>query len=142
MGRGRHGFLSDPSASVQARALAAGVALPPGGSFRDAVLQEVTHRERNLRYAEMVVSVRAQSQVAHLLIDLTDDTNRADRHKSLTANMDAMLRAYETELYEDRYLPSFRRAEAERKRVAERARLEQEAREQQAKDRVTKLSGD
>lgn len=142
MGRGRHGFLTDPSALIQARALAAGVTLPPGGSFRDAVLQEIFNRDRNLRYAEVLVQTRLASMLAHHVIDLTVAPNQKERHEALSADMSRLMSAFEAELYGDRYLPAFQAAEAEKKRAAERQRAEQAAREAKAMERATKLSDD
>lgn len=142
VGRGRNGFLTDPSALIQARALAAGVTLPPGGSFRDAVLQEIYNRDQNLKYAETFVHARLASMLAHLVIDLTQGSNQDARHAAISADVTNLMAVFESELYGDRYHPAFQQAEARKKRMQQRAKAEQEAREAAAIARATKLSDD
>lgn len=129
---------------IRARALSAGVPLPPPGSFRDAVMQETLYRERNLRYSEVVVFAVLLERIGHMLLDLrgpaeTEEAYRA-RHAPLHQTMDEMLKFYEAELFEDRYLPSYRQAEAEAERKKRQEALEAARRDRQTAARVASFT--
>lgn len=130
---------------MRARALAAGVPLPPSGSFRDAVMQEVLFRERNLRHAEISTVVELLSGIGHYVIDLlpvTDGAVLQRRHDKWMALVVDKLKDFESELYQERYLEKNIRAEAERERKKRLHDLDMKGRDERAMRKVALFSKD
>jgi hypothetical protein len=110
-------------------------------------MQEVLFRQRNLRHVEMTVVVSMFERLGHVLIDAVygpapDPAAHKARHEPLRADVDRLLKVYEAEVFEDRYLPAYQQAEAEEERRAKLDALERERREAEAQKRVAAFSED
>ena len=110
-------------------------------------MQEVLFRQRNLRHVEMTVHVSLLERIGHLLLDAVygpaqDKAAHAARHEPLRADVDRLLKLYEAEVFEDRYLPAYQQAEAEEERRAKLAAIERERREAEARKKVAAFSED
>lgn len=108
-------------------------------------MQEVLFRQRNLRHLEMATVIELVSNLGHIMLDAVygpaqDDEAYKRRHAPLYKATDRMLKEYEAEVFEERYLPSYRQAEAEEERRQRLEALERERRETLARQRVAKFS--
>lgn len=119
-----------PSGIVRAKASSEGVALPRAGSFQDAVLQEMLFREQNLKYSEVTLSTRMMEQMLLMLVELTTQPEHIARRKNeIHRDINLWLKTYEAELYQDRYLPEYQRAEREQRRAAAQQEEERKIRD-------------
>lgn len=77
----------------------------------------------------MTLFARAIERVVDAIHELYEDSdaNRRLRRKALRDDFDANLKAYEAELYQDRYATSYAAQEREAQRAAEAFRLKQTA---------------
>jgi len=100
-------------------------------------------REQNLKNAEASLFTRMVELVLMQLVELTtSDTMIQKRKASMHEEINLWLRIYEAELYQDRYLPSYQRAERERLRHEQLAEMERKMREQQALKKVERFGAD
>lgn len=119
------------------------MALPRAGSFQDAVLQEMMFREQNLKYAEVTLFTRLIELVLGRLVELTTKPEAINARQELFhEDINVWLRLYEAELYQDRYLPAYQRAERERIRQETLQAAEKKMREQVALKKVAAFSDD
>lgn len=117
--------------------------LPRAGSFQDAVLQEMLFREQNLKYSEVTLFTRLIELLLGQLVELTTVPDKITQRKGLLhEDINVWLRLYEAELYQDRYMPAYQRAERERTRREALAEAERKMREQQALKKVERFSDD
>ena len=115
--------------------------LPRAGSFQDAVLQEMIFRDQNLKYAEMSLTTRLFERMIFLLVEMSTDAEQVVRRKqAIHEDVNLWLKLYEAELYQDRYMPEYQRAERERLRVESQRIAEQKVREAEALKRVARFS--
>ena len=108
-------------------------------------MQEVLFRQRNLRHVEMTVVVSLISQLGHIMLDAVygpapDSEKYKARHAPLHADVDKLLKLYEAEVFEDRYLPAYQQAEAEEERKMKLDAMERERREAIARKKVAGFS--
>ena len=119
------------------------MALPRAGSFQDAVLQEMIFREQNLKYSEVTLFTRLIQLLLGQLVELTTVPDKIGQRKALLHDdINVWLRLYEAELYQDRYMPAYQRAERERIRQEAHAEAERKVREAQALKKVAGFSED
>lgn len=132
-----------PSGVIRAKASADGVSLPRAGSFQDAVLQEMLFRDQNLKYAEVSLTTRLFERMIFLLVEMNTDAEQVVRRKkAIHEDINLWLKLYEAELYQDRYMPEYQRAERERTRLASLKQAEDKIREAEALKRVATFSED
>lgn len=130
-----------PSGVIRAKASAEGIALPRAGSFQDAVLQEMLFREQNLKYAEVSLTTRLFERMIFLLVEMSTDAEKVVRRKNaIHEDINLWLKLYEAELYQDRYMPEYQRAERERARLNSQRQAEEKVREAEALKRVAAFS--
>lgn len=87
------------------------------------------YREQNLRFTEVTHFTRMLERLidaVHQLFDESPTTTTA-RRKALRDDVDANLKLYEAELYQDRYATSHAAQEREAQRAAEGFRAKQQA---------------
>lgn len=126
---------------IRAKASAEGIALPRAGSFQDAVLQEMLFREQNLKYAEVSLTTRLFERMIFLLVEMSTDAEKVVRRKNaIHEDINLWLKLYEAELYQDRYMPEYQRAERERARLNSQRQAEEKVREAEALKRVAAFS--
>lgn len=98
-------------------------------------------REQNHKYSEVTLFTRLLELLLGQLVELTTVPDKiATRKKLLHEDINVWLKLYEAELYQDRYLPEYQRAEREQARQAEQAEVERKMRESQALRRVERFS--
>jgi len=117
------------------------------GSFQDAVIREVTERDRNRQFTELAVVVSAIQEVADILLGISlppsvEPKARAQMHEDLRARFAHLRQLYEDELYEDRYLPAYQAEVTRRERAARMAAIDSDKRWREARAKVAKLSDD
>ena len=108
-------------------------------------MQEVLFRQRNLQHVEMTVTVSLMERLGHILLDAVygpakDEAMYKARHAPLRADVDRLLKLYEAEVFEERYLPAYQQAEAEEERKAKLGAIEREQREAAARKKVAAFS--
>lgn len=108
-------------------------------------MQEVLFRQRNLRHVEMTVMVSLAERLGHILLDAVfgpakDESAYRARHEPLRADVDRLLKLYEAEVFEERYLPAYQQAEAEEERRSKIDAMERERREAEARKKVAAFS--
>lgn len=118
---------------------------PPAGSFQDAVLREVLFRERNRQYAVSATVISAIEALGHVLLDglappAKDEAQYRALHEPFAKRFADLRRLLEEEVYEERYMPEFIRAEERRERARRDAALAREAAEKAARARVADFS--
>lgn len=109
-------------------------------------MQEVLFRERNLRHFEVALFTSLFERLNHALIDIAAGPAQskeayAARHAPLRQDIDRLLKRYEAELFEDRYLLAYQRAEAEEERRLRLEALQKAEREAESLKRVASFSG-
>lgn len=115
--------------------------LPRAGSFQDAVLQEMIFREQNLKYAEVSLTTRLFERLLFLVSEMvTDESQVVRRKQGIHEDVNLWLKLYEAELYQDRYMPEYQRAERERQRVTAQQEAEKKVRDAEALKRVAAFS--
>ena len=80
------------------------------------LLQEVDYRERNLRLAEMSIFTFAFERLLLLTADLipySDPKTNQEVKKDIHKELSTLLGKYEAELYQEKYLPEYQRAQRE-----------------------------
>lgn len=122
--------MSTPAGIARAKAVAAGVVLPRRGSLKAKLLQELDFRDRNLRAHEFS-TIALILQGIYAAIILGPDLPREQALKALNL-MTKSMEDYEAELFHDRYLPEYDRAQQE---ISRREKEEELRREEAAKKR-------
>lgn len=121
--------------------MAAGVALPRRGSLQAKLLQELDFRERNLRLQE----VRTLFMFLEELVFITShilpySPQQLQSYQEQTLKrFRRVVDAYEPELFQDRYLPEYARAEQEISRREREQELQALAEEKRRRDFVEGL---
>lgn len=119
-----------------------GAPVPRRGSFKAKVLEELDQRERSLRSTEMFIICSFLDDIAELLVmtlpykqelrDLIQSTRRTQARK--------LMRQYDPELYQDRYLPEYDRLQQENSRREKEEALAKAEAEARDRDFVEKLT--
>ena len=100
-------------------------------------------REQNLKYAEVTLFTRLIQQGLELLVELATDADKIKQRKVLLrTDVNVLLKYFEAELYQDRYLPEYQRAEREERRSEAILAAEKKAREAIALKRVAAFSNE
>lgn len=100
-------------------------------------------REQNLKYSEVTLFSRLIELLLGQLVELTTKPDSINQRKSLLHDdINVWLRLYEAELYQDRYVPAYQRAERERQRRAAQDEAVRKVREASALRRVQGFSDD
>ena len=98
-------------------------------------------REQNLKYAEMSLNARLFERLLFLVSEMVTDPEQVVRRKQgIHQDVDLWLKLYEAELYQDRYMPEYQRAERERARVDALKQAEKKVRDSEALKRVAAFS--
>lgn len=118
--------------------------LPRRGTFQDVLLQEVDFRERNLRLAEVTLFVCLLEDMLLLMIEgLNIDPKYIPEAKlKASKRIGKLISKYEAELYQDRYLPEYQRAEREISRRERQEAENKKARDEAVKARVASFDDD
>jgi len=100
-------------------------------------------RDQNLKYSEVTLFTRLAELLIGQLVELTTVPDRITMRKGLIhEDINIWLRLYEAELYQDRYLPTYQRAERERQRREAQDEAERKMREAAALKKVAGFSDD
>ena len=117
--------------------MAAGVALPRRGSLKAKLLQELDFRERNLREHEFT-SLMFMLQSIYAALTLGDRLSMKHIQQTL-ALMTKTIDDYDSELFQERYLPEYERQQQELSRREKEEQLRQERAEQARREFVEKM---
>lgn len=115
-------------------------------------MQEINFRDRNLKFAEVMLNAKLLSTIVDLLQSLVIETVRANKEVTLNENhakqakkdvtemTTSLMQAFEAELYQEAYLPDYQRTISETLRRKKQITTEQRDMELRALQKVAKFS--